>query len=369
MGLRGVKKGVWLLLLCLVLFGTLALPVFALEEDAEGLWQGVWESLPDLVKDSFAEAPDLDEVKESVGFSHLFSLLASQFTQEAEGLRPMLLRLLGLTLLFGVAGLLWEDKMGVGTVQNAAFSVFVFDILWASTERVAAFLADLGKLSLGLSPVFVTLFASGGAEGTAAVAGGGFAAFLSVLEGLCVGVLLPLLRVLLALAAVSSLGKTAFIGELSATVRGFYLFLLSLVGALLTASLAFQTHFSAAADSVAVRALRFAVGSAVPVVGGTVSSALGSLSASLGYIKSGLGVSTVLSLLLLFLPVLAELFLLRLCLSLCAGLANMMEAGGLSGVLGRLRGLYDLMLATVCVVGLLFLLLTGILAGTRLPLQ
>ncbi len=365
---REKRKSALFLILLLALCSLLALPVSA-EDTGKMEWGSVWEKMPDLVKDAFSSTPSEKEVKEALGFSHLFSLLASRFTKEAEGLYPALLRLLGLTLLFCVAGVFGEEKNGVLPMLSAVFSVFTFDILWASVERVAAFLEDVGKLSVSLSPLFVAVFASGGAEGTAAVAGGGFAAFLSVLEGLCLGVLLPLLRVLTALCIISSLGKASFIGELSSSLRGVYLFMTSLVGALLTASLALQSHFAAAADTVAARAVRFAVGSAVPVVGGTVSAALGSLTASLGYIKSGLGVTTVLAILLLLLPVLAELFLLRLGLSFSASIAGMMEAGFLSTLLSRLRALYDLMLATVCIVALIFLLLAGILAGTALPLQ
>ena len=365
---RVEAKGALFLFLLLCLFGLFALPASA-EEEKGVTWEKTWEEMPDLVKDAFSGVPSEDTLKEALGFSHLFSLIAAGFTQEAEGLFPSLLRLFGLTLLFAVAGSFGEEKNGVLSMLTAAFSVFTFDILWGSVARVASFLEDIGKLSVSFSPLFVGVFASGGAEGTAMVAGGGFAAFLSVLEGLCTGVLLPLLRVLISLSIVSSLGKSSFIGELSATLRGVYLFMLSLVGALLSASLALQSHFASAADTVATRALRFAVGSALPVVGGTVSSALGSLTASLDYIKSGLGVTTVLALLLLLLPVLAELFLLRFGLSFSASVAGMMEAGFLSALLSRLRALYDLMLATVAIVALIFLLLSGILAGTALPLQ
>ncbi|MBP3437337.1 MAG: hypothetical protein J6K61_05475 [Clostridia bacterium] len=339
------------------------------EETLESLWSSFWNGLPDLVKDAIPQGADSEEMQEKVGFTHLFSMLASSFTDKAEGLRPQFLKILGLTLLFSVAGILGEGKEGIMSVMTGAFALFAFDTLEGGLIRVTTFLEDIGKFSVALSPLFTAVFASGGAEGTAATTALGFGSFLAVLEGLCLGVLVPLLRVLFVLALVSSLGKATFIGELSGSLRGFYLFSLSLLCCLLTASLAFQTHFAAAADSVAVRTVKFAIGNAVPVVGGTVSTALGSITASLSYIKSTLGASSVVALCLLFFPVLAELFLMRLCFSLCASLANMLEAPFAAGVLTRFRGLYDLMLATAALVSLLFLLLSGIAASASLPLS
>ena len=151
------------------------------------------------------------------------------------------------------------------------------------------------------------------------------------------------------------------LGELSRTVRGWMLALFGAFGALLPATLAFQTAISSAADSMTVRTVKYAVGQSVPVVGGAISGALGTLATSLGVMKSTLGGASFLAVLLLLLPPLSELFLCRMMLSLAGGVANGTEAAPLGRVLGEFRGLCDLLLAALAAVLAVFLLLLGVL--------
>ena len=353
----------------LFLISLLVLPLAAEETAGEpsGAETGEFLSalrdiLPDAARPNLPEDPtDPEALREAVGFRHLLSMVFTAFENGFSTGKQGLLRLLGITLLFSAAAAMGKGRTTALFVEAGA-TLSLFSVLSGCGERVTAFFSDLSAFSSLLSPLYTVTLASGGAVTGAAAAAGAFTGFVTVLDVLATGLLGPLLQVLFALTLLSAFGNGGAVGELSARVSGAYVFILSLLGVLLSAALAFEGSLAASVDSMAVRTVKFAVGNALPLVGGTVSSLLGSLQASLSLIKSAMGATSLIVLLSLFLPVLCELLLWRMALSLCDGVAGLLGAPALGGVLGRFRRLYDLMLAGTAIVSLLFLLTVGLVS-------
>lgn len=88
-----------------------------------------------------------------------------------------------------------------------------------------------------------------------------------------------------------------------------------------------------AADSAAAKGAKFLIGSFVPVVGGAVSDALGSIVSSLSLVRGATGAFGILAVLLIALPVFAELLLWLLTLNLCAIGADLFGQGKASALL------------------------------------
>lgn len=322
-----------------------------------------FSELPSAIRSFLPEdVTDTEAIAESVGFTRLFALAAEAFTGAFSSLGGFFLRLFGITLLFSAASACGKGAV-VQTVFPGAAALALWGTLSEGWTRVAEFLSDLSSFTATAQGIYTALFATAGSTATAASAGLGFSAFLTVVEVFSSGLLLPLLEILFALSAVSAVGAPDAVGEVADNLRGFTVFLLSLTAALLTASLAFQTSLAGSTDSVAARTVRFAVGTAIPVVGGSVSGALGTLCASLSLVRSAAGSASVVVLLALVLPVIAELFLRRFALSLAQSLSRMLGAPAIGGVFCRFRGLYDLLIAAVAILALTFLLYVGVLSG------
>lgn len=349
--------------LLLVLFVSLLCGSVCAEEVTdveEELKEGLLAILPDAAKDALPDPSDSEAVTEAVGFRHLFSLFTQAVTDGAEAQGGRLLSLFAITLLFAAVALYGKGNEASLFMQCAS-SLALYVILVGTVDRVSAFFSDLATFTGGLSSLYVALFAAGGATAGAAAAGGGFASFLAVLDLCATSLLAPLLRLLLALALLSALGTSSGIAEeLSKRLSGVFIFLLSTLSMLLLSSLAFESSLAGSTDSVAIRTVKYTLSGAIPVVGGTVSATLGALHTSLSLIKSTLGGAAIVVLLSLLLPLLCELFLLRLALSLCESIASFMGAGALSGVIGRFKRLFDLALAAVAILSVLFLLTVGV---------
>ena len=357
----------WLAVFLAFLFFSL-LPVSAEEKSEDELWADFKELLPNAAADIVPESPK--DTGEAVGFSALFSLLADTFTGTAKAEGGRIGCILGLSLAFSAlsltVGTIGKTRVGK-LLWEALPALLLFRLLYPTVTRIFEALSALGAFSLGASGVYTTLFASAGALSSAALAASGFGVFVGILNGMLTGILLPLLKILFALAVLSAFSSVGAVGGIGKQLSSAYLWFLSLASVLFTASLALESGIASSADSVAARTVKFAVGGAIPVVGGTVSSALSALGASLSLLKSAMGASSLVALAVLLLPLLCELLLLRFALSLAAFLAESLGDGATGGVFARYKSIFDLMLAALAIVSLLFVIFLGILAG-RMPL-
>ena len=334
----------------------------SLAETEEAVKEGMLSLLPDLAKEQLPDPTDGEAVSEALGFRALLSLVLRALSETGREAGGTLSLLFGVTLFFVLVSLFVKGT-AVKTAVESAAALSYYLLLFTATDRALGFFGELASLTLGLSPLYVSLFAAGGGTASAAAAGGGFAAFLSLLELFSTSLLPPLLRMLLALALLSALGNATLVRELSSRLSGLATLFFSILSVLLLASLAFQSVLASSTDSVALRTVKYTASSAIPHVGGTLSGALGALGASLSLLRGALGGSAVVALLALLLPPLVELLLLRLSLSLSASVCTFTEASILSEVIARFRRVLDLLLAALLLASLLFLLLLGIFSA------
>ncbi|MBQ9735213.1 MAG: hypothetical protein IJV96_00320 [Clostridia bacterium] len=332
-------------------------PLTAAEDETR---EGLLALLPDAAKARLPDPTDAEAVEDAVGFRALFSLFADALTGSAGAHAGRLLSLVMLTLAFSVVPLFFARSSPVtATVLECSAALSVFALLYPTLARVLSFFSDLKGLSLGLSPIFVSLLAAGGGTAQAGAAGAGFSSFAAMLSLFGESVFPPLLRLLLALALLAALGNCTLVRELSRRLSGVTVFFFSVLSMLFLASLAFESSLAGSADSVALRTVKYTVSSAIPVVGSTVSGALSALSSSLSLLRGAAGGTAVVALLALLLPPLAEVFLLRLALSLCESVCVFTGADPMRGVLGRFRGVLDLALAALALLSVLFLVTVG----------
>ena len=337
-------------------------PSLDLAETETELREGILALLPDAAKEHLREPTDAEAVQDALGFRALLSLVIDAVKGKSNVLVKTVFRFLGITLLFAALSRLIKGS-AVSTVMQSAAALSYFLLLSDVLDRTFIFFSDLAKFTAGVSPLYVTLFAAGGGTARAGAASVGISSFLSLLELFSTTLLPPLLHTLLALSLLGALGNHTLIRELSRRLSAVAVFFFSLLSMLLTASLAFQTLLASSADSVALRTVKYTASSSIPYVGGTLAGTLGALQASLSLFRGALGGSAVVALLTLLLPPLLEVLLLRFALSLSESLAAFTEADALSSVIGRFRGVFDLLLAALVTVSLLFILLVGVLAG------
>ena len=287
-------------------------------------WSDFLSGLPDGVREKLPESGDAGTLAELVGVKSLFALLYAGVSDGWRLVLPGFLSLLSLVLLSACYELFARGGSGERTLVSAAlstvFSLAVFRVAEGTVRGVVDCLFSLSGVMTGFLPVMVSLSLSGGGVASAAAAGTGIAAILSL-------VALFFCRVLPAVSGCCFL----------------------------------QTGLSAASDGVALKTAKTALSGMIPIVGGTVSGTLSTVTDSLSLLRRSVGVGAVYALLLLVLPTLIRLLLFRFSYSLSAAVARIFSLSSTERLLGEFRAVSDLLLASLSMGSAIFFISVGVL--------
>lgn len=234
------------------------------------------------------------------------------------------------------------DLIGsAGTVVNTA-GVF----LAAAVPVYAGLMISSGNVAAGSSYGALTLTAANGVTALSA-------AFL-----------MPLLRVFLAVSAVSAV--TTF--DLKKLTDGLYRavkWILILAVTIFSGVLTIQTVISSQTDIVANRTAKLIASSAVPIVGSAFGDAIAAITGSVSLVKSSAGAFGLLASLAVFLPVCARVVLwLAVCLAASFS-AELFELRKLSSFLEGCATAIKLLLAVLISVGVVSVVSAAVVLCVR----
>lgn len=329
-------------------------------------WSDFLSGLPDGVREKLPESGDAGTLAELVGVKSLFALLYAGVSDGWRLVLPGFLSLLSLVLLSACYELFARGGSGERTLVSAAlstvFSLAVFRVAEGTIRGVVDCLFSLSGVMTGFLPVMVSLSLSGGGVASAAAAGTGIAAILSLVALFFCRVLPAVSGCCFGLSLVGTLGGDELkLDGIASNLRGFFLFSAGILSTLLTGSLALQTGLSAASDGVALKTAKTALSGMIPIVGGTVSGTLSTVTGSLSLLRRSVGVGAVYALLLLVLPTLIRLLLFRFSYSLSAAVARIFSLSSTERLLGEFRAVSDLLLASLSMGSAIFFISVGVL--------
>lgn len=261
-------------------------------------------------------AGDVRAGADGLSFGTLLSALFRRFLSEGQSLLPFFSALLGIALLSLLTDSLTEGTPGAKTAKDGlslVFAVTVFGLLSGTVTPVYDLLCDLYSFFSLSVPFLFTVTAGGGGVGCAGAQSVTFYALLWLMEGV-LRLFLPVTALLFALALIRHLSPA--VDALADGCRRFCLFLFTAVGTVFSATLAFQTVWKSASDSLAVRTAKYSASTLIPVVGNAVSGAVSTLATALSLLKDSVGLIGIYTLFALVAPVLIRLLLVRAALSL-----------------------------------------------------
>ena len=320
----------------------------------ETLPQELLELLPDGI---LSQSPDElgDAVSEMSDFPYLLRTTLSLVGLRLDKCEKILARIVGLLLLSSVFKALQTHIRSDGIARAFGFASSLVMLLlllgegYVSISAVTAYLDNLRALTSASIPLMGTLYAIGGNASAAVASSTGLSVFLVVLESMVSKSIVPFCGICLAFSLVSSLDTSIRLRTLADTVKRNYTTLLAFLMMLLLAMLGTQTTLGAKSDTLAMKSIKFTAGNMIPVVGGSIAELLRTVSASVGYLRGGVGISGVLLIILLLLPVLVELVLMRWVLQLCASMADMLGCDGEKRLLDELASLHGYLIAAVAI--------------------
>lgn len=304
--------------------------------------------------------PDANAVLQTVNGERVLSRLWESALAGSTGAFRLTGRLCGVLVLFAV----WTRYRkavhgGVDLFSRTVTLVLSLIGFGALTDLFADTADYFSQLHTAVTAALTTLTALSamrGAVQTAALGSMGMALFLAVMETVCASVLFPFLRLCAGMSLVSAVGDTDAPAQISGLLRRQFLWIVGGVMTLLCAVLSYQSVLARAADSVAMRAVKFTLSGAVPIIGGAVGEAAAAVAAGFSLAQKTVGVLGIAAILWQILPTVCSVALVRGAFSVSAMAAALLGMKTEEGVLSECASLCGFLLA-VCIAAAVFYIL------------
>ena len=337
---------------------------------ADALISDIWEAagadrLVSLLPDGLFDGDDLSSVEsvlKTMDGEAAVSRLWLCVTESGGGALHLLGQLCGALVL---CTLYSRYRQAFGRDGDGLLPHFVTLVLSLIGFRaLAALFADaadyFSQLHLCVTAALTTLTALSAMRGaiqSAALGSMGMALFLAVMETVSSGVLFPFLRVCTGLSLSSSVGGGEVLSRVSALLRQQFLWLVGGLMMLLCAVLSYQSVLARAADSVSMRAVKFTLSGAIPIIGGAVGEASSAVAAGFTLAQKSVGVLGIAAILWQILPTVCAVFLTRTAFSVSSALAAVLGMKAEEGVLSDCASLAGFLLAVCIAAAVLYILM------------
>ena len=244
-----------------------------------------------------------------------------------------------------------ERKNGIEGAISLVTVLAITLMLFAGEEtkfsQMEQFFDTVRTVCLSLIPLMGALYAMGGNVAAAVANHGVMSGFLAILETACSGVVVPVACALVALAILDAVTGKASLASLAALLRRTFTLGLSFFMMLLTFVLGMQHTLAKGSDTLALRTVRFAAGSFLPVVGGSISESLRTVAGSVEYLRGAVGIGGILVVFFLFLPTFLTVLFTRITFSLSSAVAGLLSCSREQKLLGEISSVWGYFLAVI----------------------
>lgn len=286
----------------------------------------------------------------------VYSLFSSALSNAASGFCTVL-------AVMAVTGIFLSFHFGSDGVKQAAectgAACIMFSVLAVTADisnEITAAIALTENYMLAVIPVFTGVVAMSGSPTLAMSFNSVAAAFAQLISGAFCAVLPSYSSAVTSIAAAGVINPffscdkiTGLINKLACSAAAF-------ISGLFVTALSVKGVLAGAADSAAMKGLRFLVGSAVPVVGSAISDALGSVTVSLGLIRHSVGAVALVAVGLTALPAIVKTAVCKILFSLLSIAADIMQLKKISGFIDALNGVFSFYAAVLCFNAVVFII-------------
>ena len=182
-------------------------------------------------------------------------------------------------------------------------------------------------------PIFAVIVASAGSPITSLSMSGLLLTASSAVSYISNFVVVPLLGGYMSISLASSVSPLISKSGIAEGIKKLSFWIMSLLTTVFLGILSIQTAVNASAETLSLKTAKFIIGSSVPVAGTVLSEALTTVTASMGLLKSSVGIYGVVACAAIFLPILAELLIWKVCLTLLSIISDLFSLSKISSLL------------------------------------
>lgn len=233
----------------------------------------------------------------------------------------------------------------VDMCTSLASSLCFLTIHKSTVTSVGNFLHILSNTMLFIVPAMESIYISSGSITLASVTTTGLNLIIAFTESIFAKVLSPAISACLVLSAVSSATGNKCAVFMTKMIKGLTTGILVFIMSLITLVFTMQIKASSAADGFASRAIKFALGNYIPIVGGAVSESYSIFKVSISTLKDAIGITGIVIILLLCIGPILNLVLSKMVSFIASNTAGMLDCTTEEGLYSEINSCYSLLLA------------------------
>lgn len=190
-----------------------------------------------------------------------------------------------------------------------------------------------GSFMLSFVPIYAVVIAAAGNPATALTYNTVVLGYAELISAVINYGLVDIIGCFFCLSIGFSVNRNINFARFISTVNRFVSFILGLVSSVFASVLTVKGIFASSADSVTAKGIRFTIGSLIPVIGSAISEAYSTLLGSIGVLKNSVAIIGILAVVLINIPVVAELLIINIGLNSLSFICELYDCTELSDVL------------------------------------
>lgn len=299
-----------------------------------------------------------------VSFSSVTKLIKDIFEKEIDGPVKCLLKLAGAVMLVSVCSGFFPDDEKSKTVLNLICGSFliieIFNPAIQSLNAAASAMSACAAFEKALIPVLAAIVTvSGNPASALSVQGAAFAAAQFV-EAFASETLMPLTGICGALSITGGIFPTLRLSAVSETIRKTVTVFLGSAAGLFVGFLSLKNILAVNVDGMAVKGVKLAANTFIPVVGGAIGEAYTSIVGSLSLVRSMVGIYGIIAFFVITVPVIIKIALWLVALRIACTVSDLLDCKQCSEIIKSISFVFSMVNVLLLLCAAVFIMSAGL---------
>jgi len=353
---------VFVISLTLVLLFCVYSYAYDITEDYGSVYKAVESSTEELLREAGIDGVDYSSLV-SLSGQRLFNVIKDLFTGNAETPLKTGARVIAVIIMFAVINALKTESSGnegyYSFVEKTAVLITVIIPLSSALSSAVGATVASSNFMFSFIPVFTAFVSASGKPASSYLYSASMLGFASACNGFCANLFMPLIAVFTSINIFGALEENLNLSRITATAKKLITVTLSVSASLFVGLTNLKATLAFNADSLALKGVRMAAGSFVPVIGNAIGEAVNSTFGALGLMKSTFGVFGIIAVAFSFAPFVVELVIWYIVLTMCCVVADALGSKPSGEILSALLGCVSTVNIILVLCALVFILTTG----------
>lgn len=296
--------------------------------------------------------------------SVLIEFIGGVITGEASEPLKGMLKSMGAVLLISVCSGFFPDDEKNKSILNMICGCFIVIAIFSpalqSIKAAAAAIEACAVFEKALIPVLAAVVTVSGNPTMAFSVQGAALAAAEFIESLAKNFVLPLVGISGALSVTGAMLPTLRLSAISEIIRKTMTTVLTSAAGLFTGFLALKSLLSASADSLAVKGVKLASSTFVPVIGGAIGEAYTSVVGSLSLLRSTVGIYAIVAFFAIGIPIVINLALWVLSMRAACAVSDLLDCRVCSEILKSIAFVFSMVNTLLLLCMAVFIISAGL---------